>query len=106
MWKANRTGGGSMRALLKFDKTDAREVYAESKADDEATKIHDALFEQFQRLAGMRADNENLRNEIMIARSLAELSEQIIKRDMSTIIMNRLANDAAADVKLPKFFLR
>jgi hypothetical protein len=97
-------GVSYMKALLKFD-NGARELRAEPEAKDKQAEIHDILLDRLERIANLKPDDKNFQNEIINARTVAELSEQVIKHGMYVVALNRLANNAAADVKLPKFLL-
>jgi cobalamin biosynthesis protein CbiD len=93
-----------MKALLKFE-NGARELPAEPEAKDEQTEIHDILLERIRRIADMKPDDKDFQKEIAKARTVAEMSEQIIKHGMYTVAINRIANGISADVKLPRFLL-
>jgi hypothetical protein len=93
-----------MKALLRFN-GETRELREEPEARDEQTEVHDILLDRLRRIAALRPKDKNLKDEVALARAVAEMSEQIIKQGQYAVALTNLADRAAADVKLPKFLL-
>ena len=95
-----------MKALLKFNGAGASELQEEPEAKDEQTEVHDILFNQLKLLASLAPEDNNLQKKVILARAIAEMSEQIIKHGMYAVAISKLADSAVANTRLPKFILK
>jgi hypothetical protein len=67
--------------------------------------LHDILFETLEGLVDRKLDGEVFKQEVIRARAVAEIAEQIVKNGMLIAALNRLTDNSTANMKSARLLL-
>jgi hypothetical protein len=73
--------------------------------NDKLIDLHGHLFETIEKLIDGSLDGEAFKKEVIRARAVAEVAEQIIKNGMLIATLDRLTNNSTANMKSARLLL-